>query len=632
MSSSKKYNPTKQKKSPGKSSVIEKKQEHQKPGGKRSGRRSYDPSIFPGKWQINAGLFLLFVFGTIALYAGDLHLGFFRVDDQQYVVRNPWIKGISSENISYILSHPYFVNYSPVHLFSYMLDYAIGGLNAFTFHLSSNIWSGIVAGFVYLVTLALMKQRFIAIAAALLFVLHPVHVEAVVWISSRKDLVAVAFLLPSVLAYLKYRKTDGSKKWYVLSVFLFLLALAGKLSVATFPAVLLALDLFVEKRPLMRSLIDKIPFLIAGLIIAVAVANAQPKTGVHFDVSVLANAFAQSMWLLTGFGNYVLYHEPPDPGSVLFQIGGALMLLAIFLLPLLLRKRYPLAVVLIYWILFTYLPTQVLSFTYPVTDRYLFLPSVAAVMLFAWLLFEITKRLKKGQLVAASIAILVVAVIWFQKTINYINEWRDPRSVWYAAREKSSDVQVYYNLGWNYLDKAASFGAKRRRALLPEEEAKKYAALVWKNDTKLPQLLSELSINQHNGPVENAFKDDLLNKAKQYFDSAVAVKGNHIMGELYFHRGMLFLDKGDMPSAKKEFLAAISEASRLSFSEGQEEVFVNCHYNLGIAEWTLGNYTEALKWIKLAEEEQNKFGGNWFSDLTANRKRLEGIIAALSSH
>jgi len=632
LSSSKKYNPSRQKKSAGKLTVIEKKQEHQKIREKRSKRSGYDQSIFPGKWQINAGLFLLFVLGTIALYAGDLNLGFFRVDDQQYVVRNPWIQGINSENISFILSHPYFVNYSPVHLFSYMLDYAIGGLNAFTFHLSSNTWSGVVAGFVYLVTLALIKQRWIAVAAALLFVLHPVHVEAVVWISSRKDLVAVAFLLPSVLAYLKYRKTGGSKKWYILSVFLFLLALAGKLSVATFPAVLLALDLFVEKRPLMRSLIDKIPYLIAGLIIAVAVANAQPKTGVHFDVSVLAKAFAQSMWLLTGFGNYVLYHEPPEQGSTLFQLGGAVMLVAIFLLPLLLRKRYPLAVVLIYWILFTYLPTQVLSFTYPVTDRYLFLPSVAAVMLFAWLVFEITKKLKKGNLIAAAIVVFVVAVIWFQKTINYINEWRDPRSVWYAAREKSSDVQVYYNLGWNYLDKAAGFGAKRRKALLPEEEAKKYASLVWESDPRLPQLLTELSTNQHSGPVENIFKEYLLNKAKQYLDSAVAVKGNHITGELYFHRGMLFIDKGDMQSAKKEFLAAINEASRLSFSEGQQEVYVNCHYNLGIAEWTLGNYNEALKWIKLAEEEQNKFGGNWFPDLTENRKRLEAIIASLSSH
>jgi hypothetical protein len=629
LSSTKKYSLSKAKKNAGKSTVIEKKQERQRTGEKKTKRSGSSQSIFPGKWQINAGLFLLFVLATIAFYAADLHLGFFRVDDQQYVVKNPWIRGISSENISHILSHPYFVNYSPVHLFSYMLDYAIAGLNAFAFHLSSNIWAGIVAGFVYLVTIAFIKQRPIAVAAALLFVVHPVHVEAVVWISSRKDLVAAAFLLPSLLAYLKWRKSGGAKSWYIISLFLFLLAIAGKLSVATFPVVLLALDLFVEKRSLMRSIIDKIPFLIAAIIIAIAVADAQPKTGAHPDVGVLANAFAQSMWLLTGFGNYVLYRVPPGQGSTLFEIGGAIILVAIFLLPLLLRKRYPLVVVLIYWILFTYLPTQILSFAYPVTDRYLFLPSVATVILLAWAVFAVTQRLQKLKTIVASVAIFVIAFFWFQKTTNYLNEWQDPRSVWYAAKEKSNDVTVYYNLGWSYLDKAASFGTKRRKPTLPEQNAKKFASVAWETDPRLPQLLVELSTNQHNGLVENAFKEDLLNKAKEDLDHAVEVKGNHIMADLYFHRGMLFLDKGDMQSAKKEFLTAIDEASRLNFAGGQQEVLVNCHYNLGIAEWTLGNYKEALPWIKLAEEEQNKFGGNWFSDLTENRKRLEGIIASL---
>src|SRR5258708_10151756 len=90
---------------------------------KSSGRNLKEP-LLPGSWQINTGFFLFFVLATAVLYSGDLHLGFFRIDDQQYVVKNPWIRSISMENISYILGHPYFVNYSQVHLFSYMLDYA----------------------------------------------------------------------------------------------------------------------------------------------------------------------------------------------------------------------------------------------------------------------------------------------------------------------------------------------------------------------------------------------------------------------------------------------------------------------------------------------------------------------------
>ena len=233
---------------------------------------------------------MLCILATAVLYAGDLRLGFFRIDDLQYVLENPWIQGVTWEHIRQILSNSYYLNYSPLHLFSYMLDHAIAGLNASAFHLSSNLWAGTVAGFVYLVALALTQHRLTAIAAAMLFVVHPVHVEAVAWISSRKDLVAVAFVLPGFLVYLKYRQRGGVV-WYLASLLLFLLALLGKLSVVAFPAVLLSFDLSVEKRGLSRSIVDKIPFVLLATLAVVAVQHAQPGTGAEPDMSMRAASF-----------------------------------------------------------------------------------------------------------------------------------------------------------------------------------------------------------------------------------------------------------------------------------------------------------------------------------------------------
>ena len=85
-----------------------------------------------------------------------------------------------------------------------------------------------------------------------------------------------------------------------------------------------------------------------------------------------------------------------EPGGSLSQLVGLGILLGLFLLPWLLRKRYPVVTVSIYWILFTYFPTQVLPFSYPVADRYLFLPSVGAVILIAWLLIKATESLAHG--------------------------------------------------------------------------------------------------------------------------------------------------------------------------------------------------------------------------------------------
>ena len=510
--------------------------------------------VVPGSWQLNSGVVLLCIVATAILYTGDLHLGFFRLDDQQYVVSNRWIQRITWKHLTQILFNPYYLNYSPLHLLSYALDCAVGGLNAYAFHLSSNLRAGVVAGFVYLVALALTQERRIAIVAALLFVVHSAHVEAVAWISSRKDLVAAAFVLPCVLAYLKYRQR-GATDWYIASLLLFLFALMGKLSVAAFPAVLVVLDLMLEKRRLNRSFIDKIPFLLLAALVSVAVQHAQPSTGLQSDLAMHAKAFVQSLWLLTGLGTYVIYRVPPAPGDTLSQLVGLGILLGLFLLPLLLRKRYPVATVSIYWILLTYLPTQILPFSYPVTDRYLLLPSVGAVILIAWLLIRATDHLHRWKLAAATTLVTVISFIWLAKTLDYLSEWRDPRSLWFAATQKSDDVHLCYELGWEYREKAASFGMHRRNGPLPPEEAKHYASAVWKDDPRLPQLLAELAENQHSGPVEKEFKGYLLAKAEDNFDEAVRRKGAHIIPDLFLSRGVCFLDKGDMQSAKKEFLA-----------------------------------------------------------------------------
>ena len=597
----------------------------------KSDTRQPDPpyfSVVPGSWQLNSGIVFLCIVATAVLYAGDLRLGFFRIDDQQYVVSNPWIQGVTWKHLAQILSSPYYLNYSPLHLLSYALDYSVGGLSAYAFHLSSNIWAGVVAGFVYLVALALTQQRITAIVAALLFVVHPAHVEAVAWISSRKDLVAAAFVLLCVLAYLKYRQR-GAIGWYIASLLLFLFALLGKLSVAAFPAVLVVLDLVLEKRPLSRSVIDKIPFLVLAAVVAVAVQHAQPSTGLQSDLAMHARAFVQGLWLLTGLGNYVIYRVPPGRGGSLSQLVGLGFLLGLFLLPLLLRKRYPVATVAIYWILFTYLPTQILPFSYPVADRYLFLPSVGAVILIASLLIKATDHLHRWKVVAVTTLVTAVSFIWLSKTIGYLSEWQDPRSVWFAATRKSHDAHLYYELGWEYREKAASFGMHRRNGSLPQQEAKHYVSVVWKDDPRLPQLLAELAENQHGGPVEKAFKEYLLAKASENFDEAVTRKGAHIMPDLFVSRGICYLDKGDMESAKKDFLAALDEASELPYSEGQQEAVITCHYNLAVAEQVLGHSKEALSWVRLAEEEQDKLGRTVLPEITPARQKLESIATTL---
>jgi tetratricopeptide (TPR) repeat protein len=188
---------------------------------------------------------------------------------------------------------------------------------------------------------------------------------------------------------------------------------------------------------------------------------------------------------------------------------------------------------------------------------------------------------------------------------------------------------LYYELGWEYREKAASFGVQRRNAPLPPEEAKNYASAVWKDDLRLPELLAELADNQHSGPVEKAFKEHLLSKASENFDEAVTRKGAHIMPDLFLSRGVCYLDKGDLQTAKKEFLAELDEASELPYSEGQQEALIAGYYNLAVAEERLGHSKEALTWIRLADEGQAKLGRTVLPEITAGRQKLESMAATL---
>ena len=595
----------------------------------RNSARIAEP-LLPGTWQTNAATFVALTIASALLYIGILRVDFLGLDDPQYVVNNPWIRSFSLQNLQHIFTTPYFANYSPFHLLSYMLDYAFAGASPFVFHLSSNIWGGIVAGFVFLVALALTGNRIVSVAASLLFIVHPAHVEAIAWVASRKDLVAAAFALPSFLTYLRYRQGGANARWwYISSLALFLVAVAGKLSVAAFPAVFLAHDLFVEKRPLARSLLDKVPFVVAAAVFALIVASAQPPTGHRPLPYAMLAAFAQSGWLLTGFGRYVIYRVPPnqDVGALL-QIAGAAMLLAMFAAPLLLCRCWPMAVVLVYWILFAFVPSQGLAFQHPVTDRYLFFPSVAAVILIAWALIKTSERFGRGGLFAAIGLLAVISIAWTRTTLAYMGEWRDPRSVWFGATQKSSDPEAYYNLGAYYQDMAGRLGKTQRGAPLPKGKAEALAAAVWPGDPRLPRLLSEWQQGQQGGPIEQEFKHHLRRLAWDAYEQRIRNKGILALPNVYFRRGLILSDDGDTQGARKEFLAAADEAAKFPYAEVRNETLVRSHNALGITAWQEGNFLEAMRWLKMAEEEQTRTGGNWVPDITANRKRLEGIIAS----
>src|SRR5262249_15434254 len=200
----------------------------------RNPRRARRPAPSPlpaghGGWRgspLPLLLSLLAVFGvSFLVHARTLGFAFLTSwDDPTYIVQNPWIRGLTRENLFHVFTQPYFANYLPLHLVSYMVDYAFWDLCPFGYHLQSVLLDAINAGLAVLVVRRLFGRLSLALLAGLLFAVHPSHVEAVAWVSIRKDLLSTAFLLLTLLFYLEAVEPRRLKPgWYVASCVAFVL-------------------------------------------------------------------------------------------------------------------------------------------------------------------------------------------------------------------------------------------------------------------------------------------------------------------------------------------------------------------------------------------------------------------------
>ena len=136
-------------------------------------------------------------------------------DDPVYISENPLIKDISLEGIKNMFATDQVLGaYIPLVLLSWALDYAYGGLDPMVFHTTNLMLHLFNVGLVFYLVKSLAKRNEIAFITALLFGMHPMHVEAVAWITARKDLLYTLFFLCGLMAYQRYLKKDNTVKYF----------------------------------------------------------------------------------------------------------------------------------------------------------------------------------------------------------------------------------------------------------------------------------------------------------------------------------------------------------------------------------------------------------------------------------
>lgn len=354
-------------------------------------------------------------------------------DDDRFVERNVQIRALSADNLGAIFGGPHFEAYHPLHLLSYTLDYQLFGLWAPGYKLHNLCLYLLCLALLFRLILHLGFSRLAALLGTLVFAAHPLHVEAVVWVSARKESLSLALMLGAALCYLDSASWRRPLRWLALA--LFGLALLAKTSTVVLPPLLVAIDVILRRRRLGAALLHSAPLWALGLGVSVyvvglwqenAMLRPDPQGGAAAAL-VLKSYWHHASKLLVPINLSPVY---PIDRSGSFDLQAALGLALLLGLGVALWRgrwtRLPAA-----WFLLACLPVcNLIPIYFFVQDRYAFVPSLALALAVASAVLAARDLLPRKILIGGAAA--VIALLGALSATQAAH-WRNSRSLWQLA-------------------------------------------------------------------------------------------------------------------------------------------------------------------------------------------------------
>ncbi|QDT89141.1 hypothetical protein Pan161_07670 [Gimesia algae] len=386
-------------------------------------------------------------------------------DDPWYVIQNPLIKSWHPENLQKVATQVVTRNYAPLTVFSFLLDHSVYGLWAGGYHLTNILLHLVNVVLVFLLITRLTQNRMLGWATAAVFAIHPVQVETVVWISSRKGLLSGAFILASLWYWLR---KDRTLEQNTCGFLCFICALLSKALAVVVPAIVFCYDYWVAKVPFREAVKKQVfPGCCALLLLVITMlAQTSELGGVrdHFGMSKLELISVDSVimskyvQMLLWPGTRSVLYDPPTSGIIWNVTISVVCWLVAAILFVRMGKREPL--ILFAGATFILLLIPVLNL-FPITtlmnDRYLYLPSVPFfALIFAGtmqllerlrdriLVSVLPKKSRSGYFLPAVFGVLVLAMLtrFSWQTEHYLTIWRDGLTLWQYTSTQVPEIPV----------------------------------------------------------------------------------------------------------------------------------------------------------------------------------------------
>ena len=557
---------------------------------------------------------------VLALYWPVTRYGFINFDDDEYVTANLHVlPGLTWNGLEWAFVTGHASNWHPITWLSHMLDCQLfGASNAGAMHLVNLLFHTANSVLLFLLLRRATKRECRSLIVAALFALHPLHVESVVWIAERKDVLSTFLGLLATWHYVNYAMTSRLRS-YGFAMFFFAIGLMTKPMLVTFPAMFFLLDYWplkrLSRRTLRALLLEKLPFL--GL----AIASSVVTFFVQKQVAVVTlDQLALPLRLANAVTTYVAYigkmfwptklvffypHPIAHPTYEVILCGLALVVISGGVWRL--RRRSPYLMFGWLWYLIALLPVigLVQVGSQEMADRYTYVPLIGLFVGLVWGLSDCfapraTGRTKYSVPLTA-LALALCALV----TRTQIGYWKDSITLFERALSLTQkNLVANINVGAAYMQQGRNTEALQHYLaalrIKPDNAKAQYNlgvafASLGRTEEAVKHYRIALRIEPSYAKSMKALGDSLLesgnlSEALLHYKSVLQIDPSNTVVRLAL--GNTLLSTGDIPGG-------IEELSKVTKSEPNN---FEAQLNLGSAlasedklEEAISRYQEAIR-------------------------------------
>jgi tetratricopeptide (TPR) repeat protein len=460
---------------------------------------------------------------------------------------------------------------------------------------------------VYRLGRKILKNELAAFAGALLWTLHPLHVEAVAWAAAIPEIGCSLFCLLGFWMFLRAEdNSPANLRWHVAAAAVYFPALFFKEVAFSFPLLLLAYWFcHSSAQSWFRRAVSWLPY---GAAVAVCVVIRVAVMGNFSETSPLRDFNSHVAWVAVGLlGQHAKLFFWPVNLSVFraFDLVASLhspwpwAALLVFAAACLGRKREPQLSFLVLWWFVTLLPClnyHHLSVPF-VADRFSYLPSVGLCLALGYLAYGwLPQHLANVHLARVAIpALAALAALWAAQTLRTIPNWRDDEALSaysLAVSPNAAEVHVSHGVSLQFQERDFNGAAREFQTAL-------------RLNAQSLQPVPLVTYDSYIGLGQVALLQGREPEALDYFNKAVHLLRNRnfaydVLGSVYFPRG-------DYARAAEYFQQAV-RANPLD---------VEARFFLGTCWMKLGKPAQAAEQFHAAREVDPEYSQAFMAEAAA---------------